>query len=167
MSGRFWTGFGIGIAVFSIALTIFLWLIGAFSPPELPKAHITALHFGDEEITDFQQNVKAPRILTVVGQSLDVPSEWTVWVCVFPLEAQHYYPQREPVSNNGIWQLEDVCLGSEEIAGASKTFIISLVVADVDATKQLYKYAQYIFTGMEQLPNGAVICDEVLASRSE
>ena len=133
----------------------------------MPKAHITALHFGSEEITDFQRSVKAPRILTIVGESLDVPSEWSVWVCVFPFESQRYYPQHEPVSNSGIWQLEDVWLGSEETSDIGKTFIINLVVADTDATKQLYKYAQDVFTGMKELPNGAVICDEVLVTRSE
>jgi len=165
--GHFWTGFGIGIGVLGIILAIFLWALVPCSPPELPKAQIIALHFDSSEVTNFQPGMKAPGILTIVGESIDVPSEWSIWICVFPIQTGRYYPQREPVKNHGMWELEGVCLGEDKSTDIGKTFVINLVVADADATKQLYEYAQHIFTGLETLPDGAVICDQVVVVRNQ
>ena len=165
--GRFWAGFGVGLGLLGLAVGIFLWLIGAFQSPELPEAEITAIHFNNSQITDLQSSIEVPRVITVVGESIDVLDDWSVWICVFPIEVQRYYPQQEPVSNDGLWQLEDVCLGVENTVDIGKTFIINLVVADADATKQLNRYAQDVLTGMEELPSGVVICDQIVVIRSE
>jgi len=165
--GRFWAGFGVGIGLLGIALGIFLWLVGPFQPPKLPEAKITAIHFNNSEITDLQPSIEAPRVITVVGESIDVPNDWSVWACVFPIDVQRYYPQYEPVSNDGSWQRADICLGMENTVDIGKIFIINLVVANADATKQLNRYAQDVLTGMEELPSGAVICDQIVVIRSE
>jgi hypothetical protein len=164
---RFWTGFGVGIGLLGIAIAIVLWAMGAFQPQQLPEARITAIHFNNHEITELQPSIEAPRVITVVGESTEVPGDWSVWLCVFPIDVQRYYPQYGPVSNDGSWQRADICLGRENTVDIGKIFIISLVVANADATKQLNRYAQDVLIGMEELPCGAVICDQIIVIRSE
>jgi hypothetical protein len=166
--GRFLAGFGVGLGLIGIVLAIVLWLIGAFQPPQLPEAKITAIRFEDSEITDFQPCFEAPGVVTVVGESMDVPGDWSVWVCVFPLAVQRYYPQYAPVSNDGLWQRPDVHLGRENVEeDVGKIYFIILVVANDDVAKQLDSYAQSISSGMEELPCGAVICDQIAVLRVE
>lgn len=165
--GRFWTGFGIGIGLCGIALAIILWVLVPCPPPELPEAKITAVRFENGEITNFQPTISTPRELSIIGESLSIPSDWTVWISVFPTDVHRYYPQYEPVSNKGIWQLDHVCLGRENSDDVGKIFLIDLIVADIEATKQLNMYAKEIYGGIAELPRGAVICDQVTVIRND
>jgi len=149
-----------------IALAVILWIVVPCPPPELPEAKITAIRHENGEITNFQPTIHTPRVLTIVGESFSIPNDWTVWISVFPTDVHRYYPQYEPVSNKGTWQLERVCLGREDPEDIGKIFIIDLIAANSEATKQLHRYAKEIYGGMSELPCGAVICDQVTIVRS-
>ncbi len=135
-------------------------------PPPTPNITITSLRFDENEVTSFGNEIEVPRDINVVGKCSNVQSNYSIWLCVVPIDSFKYYPQREPIQPDDHWEFHHVGIGRSDPADSGRQFIICAVLADEVASSVLYQYAQEVFTGMETLPTGATICDQILVRRS-
>lgn len=162
----FFIGLTVGLGIGAIAVTVTLWFVQRPFPPPTPTVKITALRFNTDEFTSLESEVGVPREITVVGESAEVPNNWHIWICVLPIDVGRYYPQREPIRPDTNWELTNVYIGESDLADIGKRFIVCAVLANGDASGILYQHAQEIFTGMESLPPGAAIYDQVVVIRA-
>ena len=104
---------------------------------------------------------------TVTGTAQNIPEGQKLWILVYSVTANKFYPQSGNVNIiNGEWLLT-VGLGTKENIG--ETFKIIAVLADQESNEELMNY---IYTGpstgwpgMSSIPVGAKIVDEVTVTR--
>ena len=161
----FLTGLGIGLAIASIPVGVIFWYVKPPPVTPVPTVTITALKCDTNEFTNLESRLPMSREITVIGECTDVPSDQNMWICVLPIDVCRYYPQREPVQPEDIWQISHVGVGKDDPSDIGKQFFVCAVLANADASDILYRYAQEVLTGMESLPPGAVIYDQVLVMR--
>jgi len=104
---------------------------------------------------------------TVIGTAGNIPEGQKLWILIYPLAANKFYPQHWSVNViNGNWSIP-VELGTKYNAG--ETFKIIAVLADQESNKELTNYINTGnstgWPGMSSIPVGAQVVDEVTVTR--
>jgi hypothetical protein len=102
----------------------------------------------------------------------DIPAGQDYWICVYPIDVKRYYIQDKrhspivmTITGN---QSTEALVGSDEDSGMK--FKLMTIVADKNAIKAIMDYldqsnAKGAWVGLEKLPNGAKISDEITVTR--
>ena len=106
---------------------------------------------------------------TVQGTSNKLPLDTRIWIIIKPQENDLYYPQNKPAETdvNGNWS-SVVSIGLQGDVG--EKFEIIAVLADESAQNSFSAYIangreNNSFEGMQQLPDGVQIYDQILVTR--
>jgi PGF-pre-PGF domain-containing protein len=105
---------------------------------------------------------------TVTGTAGNITEGQKLWILVYPLTANKFYPQSGNVNIiNGEWSLT-VGIGTKENVG--ETFkIIAVLAADKESNEELTNYINTGpstgWPGMDSIPIGAKVVDEVTVTR--
>ncbi len=106
---------------------------------------------------------------TVQGTSGNLPPNMRIWIIVKPQENDLYYPQNKPAETdvNGNWS-SVASIGRQGDDG--KKFGIIVVLADESVRNSFSAYIangreKGSFDGMQQLPDGVQIYDQILVTR--
>ena len=112
------------------------------------------------------------KIIEIGGTSNGILISQSLWICVYPPGVQRYYPQDKrdfPIvmGKNGDWSTRvvldrDIYTGSE--------FKLCAVVANEASNKKILEYlnkskANKSWSGLRQLPDGALIYDKIAVTR--
>ena len=104
--------------------------------------------------------------------SKDIPVGQDFWICVYPIDVKRYYIQDKrhspivmTITGN---QSTEALVGSDEDSGMK--FKLMTVVADRNAIRAIMDYldqsnARGAWNGLEKLPDGAKIFDEITVTR--
>lgn len=103
----------------------------------------------------------------ITGTATNIPSTSKLWIMVYSIPAQRYYPQHNSIEiQNGIWSIP-IGVGSQN--ETEKKFEIVAVIADEKANNELKSYmsdcANGYCLGLSDLPEGAVIKDSIVVTR--
>jgi PGF-pre-PGF domain-containing protein len=105
---------------------------------------------------------------TVNGTAKNIPSGYNVWIFVYPLTANKFYPQSGNINIiNGDWSLT-IGIGNKENVG--EQFKILALLANQKAHEELTNYVNTgkntsIWPGIDVIPDGADIYNEVTVTR--
>jgi hypothetical protein len=105
---------------------------------------------------------------TVDGTAENIPEGYKFWILVYPQAANKFYPQNKNVNIiNGHWS-SSIGLGTKDNSG--EKFNIIAVLANEEAHKELTNYTDIgikdnYWPGMDSIPQGAWVCDEVTVTR--
>jgi hypothetical protein len=104
--------------------------------------------------------------------SKDIPAGQDYWICVYPIDVKRYYIQDKRHSPIGMTitgkQSTEALIGTDEDSGIK--FKLLAIVADKNAIKTIMSYldqsnARGSWLGLEKLPDGAKIFDEITVTR--
>jgi hypothetical protein len=137
-------------------------------PAEMPTAEPSTLASPTIKMT-YPSNASLVNIQeTVKGTAENIPEGQKLWILVYPLTANKFYPQSGNVNViNGGWSLT-IGLGTKENIG--EIFKIITVLADKKAQDEFNAYlntckAVNEWPGMDAIPNSAKVYDEVTVTR--
>lgn len=147
---------------------IFLYLalisFGFFIVQKLFQSSQTML-----EITYPQDQAAVDQCELIQGTSQAIPPESSAWLVIFSKDVGRYYPQANPllIGADGKWSMK-VFIGLDQDSG--KYFDLLLVLADDSANREFLDYekqayAEKNWAGMEFLPAGADLYDQVTVQR--
>jgi hypothetical protein len=124
------------------------------------------------EITNPQNEATISKSIDIEGTSKDISVGQDLWIMIYPHGANRYYPQDKhdlPIVTmaNGDWSAQ-ANIGSDADSGLE--FKIFAVLADEKANKAIIDYLDQCklngsWLGMEKLPDGAMLYDEVSVTR--
>jgi len=156
--------------ILALGITIGYFVCDAQTVEKLcvPDLTITALEVDGDQVTDFEHEIRVPCRIAVCGESEDLPNDddLSIWICVMPPNGR-YYAQREPIEWQGKWELSNIGVGKEGSDDVGKQFSICAVAAEEKATECLFSDAAVYHRGLPSLPDGAVICDQIVVIRED
>lgn len=110
-------------------------------------------------ITSLADDAKVKTAQTVDGTARSVPSGLRLWAVVQPEQSPKFHPQPGPIDivADGTWST--VCTFGEP-AHIGLRFLLIVVLADTEATKQFNEYLREakstsVYRGLDALPSGA------------
>lgn len=151
--------------LFSLGYLVGHDILPADNVPPDAGVRITELESEGKFISDWRgDTIEVPRQIAVVGTCEKLPAGWKIWVCVLGPNMR-YYPQHEAIDSDGEWRMDDIGIGLDKPDDIGKRFAICAVLANRNASEQLYEDATEYHVGLTSLPSGAVICDQVVVLR--
>ena len=157
----------VAVVLVAIAATLilFVYLTNPIIPPPVPPVQPVI------KITSHIEN-KETMAQTVRGVASRIPEGSQIWLVLYAHDpTNRYYPQQAiNPDRNGDWFLPGITIGNRNNVGYK--FDIIVLLADEHAKKKFNDYFHYSnlaksgWPGMEQLPDGAEVYDNVTVTRT-
>ncbi len=117
-----------------------------------------------------EQNAMVPLAVTVTGSSRDIPDNRKIWIVVFPLMANSYYPQDRSADLQADGKWTSVAYIGEKNKSTGEQFDIIAVLVDANAEMQFRNYIQRSknansYPGLGSLPQGVEIYSRITVQR--
>jgi hypothetical protein len=106
----------------------------------------------------------------IKGRSQLLPTDKKIWIVIFPLAANSYYPQDRYVDIQPDGQWSSVAYIGIKDANIGESFDVIAVLVNSDAQEVFEKYsreskAKQKWLGLENLPEGAQVYDRITVVR--